>query len=571
MALREAELQWPDIAYRADDPPRFARAFAPILDALAEVSPTVEWSEVPEGVPLPIRFDARARYAVFLDGTGLDVLYGSEMHLGQRIVRDITERTGHLVRVGIADGRYAAWLAARMGASSPPSPGEPSPPGPLSPPGERGPGGEGRVVAPGGDRRFLAPLPAGMLPLPPEARERVAHLGVETLGEFARLPVNALRHRFGPDGVAARALAAGLDGAPLRPRPAPLILRDALELEWVEWDLDRLAFLLKCLADRLSVRLRHHGLGCGRLRVTWQFEEGGETWDIGVSTGRHAEKGTDNTQSSGAERGRQPVSGVDAPGAGSRGDERGWPSSDGGREDGGSGGGRSFVALVRLAEPAAGGARLLEHLRWHVEGLRPEAFRDPVTGTVRGVRGIAVEAEELVPLGGRQLALLPGADGRLPRPEQLLAAQRVLARLQARWGEPAVRQAELCTARRPEAAFRWHAASLTGSPTSKSTSSANRPAAETQSSALWLAAEPEPVEVERGGMTANGRRRSASIRRGGRVRRIVRAAGPWRLLESWSPVPIARDTYHVVTSDGAAHWLIHDRLEDRWSILGTFD
>jgi hypothetical protein len=88
---------------------------------------------------------------------------------------------------------------------------------------------------------------------------------------------------------------------------------------------------------------------------------------------------------------------------------------------------------------------------------------------------------------------------------------------------------------------------------------------------FWLAAEPEDVTVERGGAGANGRRRSAALDRRGRRRRIVRAAGPWRLIEPWAEMPVARDGYHVVTTDGAAWWLVYDHLEERWRLLGTFD
>ena len=59
-----------------------------------------------------------------------------------------------------------------------------------------------------------------------------------------------------------------------------------------------------------------------------------------------------------------------------------------------------------------------------------------------------------------------------------------------------------------------------------------------------------------------------------RARRIVRAAGPWRLVERWAAEPVARDAYHVVLSDGTACWLVHDRLDEhdeRWQVFGTFD
>ena len=286
---------------------------------------------------------------------------------------------------------------------------------------------------------------------------------------------------------------------------------------------------------------------------------------------------------------------------------------------------------MRLAEPAGSGSGLLEHLRWHVEGLRPETFRDPDTGQMRGVRGIVVEAEELAPLSGRQLTLLPGEDGRLPGSERLLAAERVLARLQARWGEAAVRQAELVASRRPERAFRWReggwAFRLPGTEQERSGGASRlartpRPSVRRKAptpdpphhaflgvrwtpalrahgapyphgvrgggepfphhlslaprpSPLWLLRQPEVVEVERGGRLPNGRRRPGTVTRPGqRARRIVRAAGPWRLVERWAAEPVARDAYHVVLADGAACWLVHDRLdeqEERWYLFGAFD
>ena len=88
---------------------------------------------------------------------------------------------------------------------------------------------------------------------------------------------------------------------------------------------------------------------------------------------------------------------------------------------------------------------------------------------------------------------------------------------------------------------------------------------------LWLLGQPEEVEVERGGRLPNGRQRHGTIAQGGRVRRIVRAAGPWRLVEQWAAEPVARDAYHVVLADGTACWLVHDRLDDRWRLYGTFD
>ncbi len=88
---------------------------------------------------------------------------------------------------------------------------------------------------------------------------------------------------------------------------------------------------------------------------------------------------------------------------------------------------------------------------------------------------------------------------------------------------------------------------------------------------LWLAAEDVDVRVERGSTGASGRRRWPAIERRGRRRRITRAEGPWRLIEAWADPPVARDEYHVVTTDGEAAWLAYDHADDGWRLLGTFD
>jgi hypothetical protein len=251
---------------------------------------------------------------------------------------------------------------------------------------------------------------------------------------------------------------------------------------------------------------------------------------------------------------------------------------------------------VRLAEPAGSSASLLEHLRWHVEGLRPETFRDPVTGQSRGVRGIVVEAEELAPLGGHQLAMLPGEDGQAPAPERLLAAVQALARLQARWGEDAVRQAELGASRWLKHAFRWRALNVAigasgaerrgirrRGTTQRRTKLAkggrvlvdDRPTADLAAAAtplsLWLRAQPQELTIERARRLPNGRKRRGAIIVGQRKRRVVQAVGPWRLVGRQADEPARRDTYHVVLADGSSSWIVHDRPGDRWHLLGAFD
>ncbi len=108
------------------------------------------------------------------------------------LVRLITEAISSIttVEVGVADGLFAAVLAARRGLVVP----------------------EGETPA------FLAPLPMGVLGRP-ELAELLDRLGVRTLGDFAALAESHVLGRFGADGVLCHRVAGGHSGelADLRP------------------------------------------------------------------------------------------------------------------------------------------------------------------------------------------------------------------------------------------------------------------------------------------------------------------------------------------------------------------
>ena len=85
--------------------------------------------------------------------------------------------------VGIADGLFAAVLAARRR----------------------------EIVPPGGTSAFLAPLPVGILGQP-ELAELLDRLGIRTLGGFAALPDADVLGRFGADGAHGHRVAGGRSG-----------------------------------------------------------------------------------------------------------------------------------------------------------------------------------------------------------------------------------------------------------------------------------------------------------------------------------------------------------------------
>ncbi|GAA1976294.1 DNA polymerase Y family protein [Catenulispora subtropica] len=219
---RDAQRLAPGLVLYARDEAAEARAFEPVLAVLAEYTPRFEVVR-PGLAALPL--DAPARY------------FGGE----DLVVRGIRDRIGELgvgAGVGVADGVFAAALAARS---------------------------DTRVV-PGRTAEFLAPFPTSVLELP-ELVEPLGRLGVPTLGRLAGLPADAVAGRFGADGVAAHRLARGLDARP----PAPLRQGPDLSVEAV-FDppadgSERIVFAAKALADELHTVLAQAGVAGVRVAV----------------------------------------------------------------------------------------------------------------------------------------------------------------------------------------------------------------------------------------------------------------------------------------------------------------
>src|SRR5262249_5456615 len=156
------------------------------------------------------------------------------------------------VTIGIADGAFAAGLAAAAAA--------------------RTGAGEGvRVVADGTSAAFLAPLPittlATVLDGGAELVDVWARLGLTTLAELAGPPAAAARPGLGGQGALAPRLAAGLDVRPIdarRPAPEHTV---AAELDPPAERVDAAAFVAKALAERLHEQLAANGLACTRVVI----------------------------------------------------------------------------------------------------------------------------------------------------------------------------------------------------------------------------------------------------------------------------------------------------------------
>ncbi len=142
-----------------------------------------------------------------------------------------------------------------------------------------------RMVAAGGERDFLAPLPVDLLdralrdrPGGGDARAgrlvaTLERLGVATLGDLAGLPRVAIADRFGALGLAAHELAAGRD-MPLRPRTPHEDLVQAIGLPEAAYGI-QLERALELLIDRLLGDPRREGRAIRSLSLEARLAGGG--------------------------------------------------------------------------------------------------------------------------------------------------------------------------------------------------------------------------------------------------------------------------------------------------------
>ncbi|WP_396027557.1 DNA polymerase Y family protein [Actinoplanes sp. TBRC 11911] len=229
---REAQSRCPQLIVVEDDPARDARAFEPVVAAVEEVAVGVEVIRPGE---CALAAKGPARY------------FGGEEAAAERIVEHVAEACAVESQVGVADGVFAAGLAARDGL--------------LIPPGETG--------------AFLGGIPIEVIERP-ELVDLLKRLGIKTLGEFARLPPGDVLTRFGFDGALAHRLAAGRDHRPLAVRKPPPDLDVAETYDEPLERVDVAAFAGRVLAEKLHERLAAYGLACTRLGIEAVTADGQE-------------------------------------------------------------------------------------------------------------------------------------------------------------------------------------------------------------------------------------------------------------------------------------------------------
>ena len=161
---------------------------------------------------------------------------------GDRLV-EVLDALGLSGRIGIADDRFTAWVAASHA-------------------GERAHADDAGVISVprGGSAAFLAPRPLSLLSITPEVQHMLEALGIRTLGEFAALPAPSVARPLEADY---QALARGDGGQTLRAYLPDAPIREQVAISSTLGTSAAIALL----ADRIALRLAGRGRGAVRLEL----------------------------------------------------------------------------------------------------------------------------------------------------------------------------------------------------------------------------------------------------------------------------------------------------------------
>ncbi len=174
----------------------------------------------------------------FLDVTGSAGIFGSGPEIARKIKRRIAEELKLTASVGVAQNKFIAKVASDLE----------KPDGLV-------------VVEPGHEKEFLDPLPIGRLwGVGPKTEAHLKRIGLERIGQIAKLSHSDLVARLGKSGAHLWQLAQGIDDRPVLSEEGFKSISHEITFERDTSDFALLERTLLELAEKVAHRLRTHGV-----------------------------------------------------------------------------------------------------------------------------------------------------------------------------------------------------------------------------------------------------------------------------------------------------------------------
>jgi len=219
MPIFQARQRCPHLVIVAPHRRRYAEISQCVMEILRTFSPLVE----------PISIDE-----AYVDITGCARLHGEPRETGRAVKACIKARTKLTCSVGIAPNKFLAKIASDL-----------EKPDGLT------------LITPDQTAGFIEALPIAKVPgVGPHAQERLAGLGIQSLGQIRRLPEALLVRRLGKFGHRLMALAHGQDDSPVVPESAAKSVSSELTLDRDTTDRNVLACHLLAQSETVARQLR---------------------------------------------------------------------------------------------------------------------------------------------------------------------------------------------------------------------------------------------------------------------------------------------------------------------------
>ncbi|MDA8124055.1 MAG: DNA polymerase IV [Deltaproteobacteria bacterium] len=238
MVLHEALRLCPKMRLVPPDHHFYGQKSEEVMALLANYTPALEQNSIDEA---------------WLDMTGSEGLFGRPVAAATRIMNEIKDRLGLWCSIGIAPNKFLSKMAAEMKK-------------PL-----------------GITELWEADLPTKLWPLPVKemygvggkTAEKLHLIGIETIGDLARVDVNRLLRTFGKGGSEMHRHAQGIDDSPVLARLAgdmKSIGRSTTLPEDIS-DLEKAKRVLMELADDIGMTARSHGKKGHTVHITLKYSD----------------------------------------------------------------------------------------------------------------------------------------------------------------------------------------------------------------------------------------------------------------------------------------------------------